>query len=167
MMGFIGLNPSTADETTNDNTIRRCIQFAKDWGFSGLVMLNLFGFRSTDPKWMKKQEDPSGPENVRAILEVCQHVPLVVCAWGTHGAFQGHGRLMRAVLTTAFPGKIHHLGLTKGGYPKHPLYLPKTLEPVLWSAPYDAISLIEELRNAGLSAWDGLTQEEVELILDR
>lgn len=55
---FIGLNPSTADETEDDPTIRRCINFAKSWGYVGLEMTNLFAFRATAPKDMKNTKEP-------------------------------------------------------------------------------------------------------------
>jgi len=59
----IGLNPSTADETENDPTIRRCIGFAKREGCGGLVMLNLFAVRATDPRVMMAHPEPIGPDN--------------------------------------------------------------------------------------------------------
>lgn len=49
---FVGLNPSTADETEDDQTIRRCVGFAMDWGYGGLCMGNLFAIRATKPKNM-------------------------------------------------------------------------------------------------------------------
>ncbi len=60
---FIGLNPSTADETADDPTIRRCVSFAKAWGFGGLCMANLFAYRATNPADMLMQADPIGPDN--------------------------------------------------------------------------------------------------------
>ncbi len=60
---FIGLNPSTADETKNDPTVRKCIGFAKRWGYDGLCMTNLFAFRATDPGAMLKDLAPIGPDN--------------------------------------------------------------------------------------------------------
>lgn len=60
---FIGLNPSTADETKDDPTIIRCINFAKSWGYGGLEMTNLFAFRATNPKVMKNEKEPIGKDN--------------------------------------------------------------------------------------------------------
>ena len=62
---FIGLNPSTADATEDDPTLRRCIGFAKSWGFGGLYMLNVFAYRATDPRLMKRQKPKVaiGPRN--------------------------------------------------------------------------------------------------------
>jgi hypothetical protein len=58
---FIGLNPSTADAHEDDPTIRRCIRFARDWGHGGLIMLNLFAWRSTDPRGLLDAIFPVGP----------------------------------------------------------------------------------------------------------
>ena len=124
---FIGLNPSTADEKLDDPTIRRCIGFAKDWGFNGLVMLNIFAYRATDPKDMKAFPAPEGPLNNLAICTVAGLVGRTVAAWGVHGVHRNRGLWVKPLLLE------HHpvcLGLTKGGHPKHPLYLPKNSVPV-------------------------------------
>ncbi|MDB5309120.1 MAG: hypothetical protein JWO38_3322 [Gemmataceae bacterium] len=121
---FIMLNPSTADATTDDHTIRKCIGFARRWGCGKLTVLNLFAFRATKPPVMKKAADPVGPEN-KAWFD--QHLAeasesLVVCAWGVHGAHQDQDL---AVL-----GWLERLGIqpqalaiTKDGHPQHPLML--------------------------------------------
>ena len=127
LVAFIGLNPSTADETEDDPTVRRCIGFARDWGFDGMVMLNLFGFRATDPKVMKAAADPVGPLNNEAIALTTANVALTVCCWGTHGAFGGRDRW---VSERMLHGKLKCFGLTKGGQPRHPLYLAKSTKLV-------------------------------------
>lgn len=132
MVAFIGLNPSTADEFKNDPTIRRCIRFSKDWGYSGMIMLNLFAYRATDPKEMKAQVEPFGDENAVAIMEVCRSVDAVICAWGVHGAYRNRGEHVRSVLAHFMPEKLFHLGLTQNGYPKHPLFLKNDLTPQPW-----------------------------------
>ena len=78
---FIGLNPSTADEFKNDPTVRRCIIYAKDWGFDGICMTNLFAYRSTNPAVMKKQAEPIGEENDEWLLEIASRSELIVAAW--------------------------------------------------------------------------------------
>lgn len=128
MCVFIGLNPSTADETQDDPTIRRCIQFSKDWGFAGYVMLNLFAFRATDPKDMKAVADPIGEQNNEAIFQVTRGAGRVVAAWGNHGLYRYRSVFVREML----PDATYHLGLTKSGQPKHPLYLRRDTVPVLW-----------------------------------
>lgn len=126
VVAFIGLNPSTADETLDDPTIRRCIGFAKRWGYGHLVMLNLFAFRATDPREMKAAIHPIGPENDKHIVQVARRADLVVCAWGVHGSYQGRDQDVLNIL----PVHPQALGVTKDGYPKHPLYLPATAELV-------------------------------------
>lgn len=122
---FVGLNPSTADETQDDPTIRRCIAFAKSWGYAGLCMTNLFAFRATDPKDMLAQGDPVGDENDDWLVRIASDAGVVVAAWGVHGTHLGRDKDVRAMLPN-----LHCLALTKEGHPGHPLYLRKTLTPV-------------------------------------
>lgn len=127
---FIGLNPSTADETQDDPTIRRCIRFASDWGYGGLAMLNLFSFRATDPVDMKKAADPVGPQNDQHIKFITARAGMVIAAWGAHGSYLNRGSIVRRMVAD-----LRILRLTKAGYPAHPLYLPKTLKPTPWGQP--------------------------------
>lgn len=124
---FIGLNPSTADEVENDPTVRRCINYAKDWGYGGLIMSNIFAFRATDPKVMKAQADPVGPENDMWLLDDYGRANCTVAAWGTHGSLNNRSAEVIELLSGCF----HCLGLTKHGFPKHPLYLRKD-EVLTW-----------------------------------
>lgn len=123
-VNFILLNPSTADETNDDPTIRRCIGFAKDWGYGAVCITNLFAFRATDPKVMKAAGDPVGPENDKWLVECAKDAALTVAGWGTHGGFLGRAEQVTKIV----PG-IVCLGTTKDGHPKHPLYLSKTTNP--------------------------------------
>jgi hypothetical protein len=128
---FIGLNPSTADEVEDDPTIRRCLGFAKAWGFGSLVMTNLFAIRGTDPKILKEVEDPIGCDNNdRYLLQMAKESQLIIGAWGSNGTLLNRGNVVKRLI----PG-MRMLGLTKNGQPKHPLYLPKTLTPIEWSHP--------------------------------
>jgi len=124
---FIGLNPSTADETQDDPTIRRCVQFAKDWGYGALCMANLFALRATDPRVMRAHPQPIGNENDQTLKALAQGAGVVVAAWGNHGTHQGRADQVQAML----PG-LMCLRTTKSGHPGHPLYLPKNLRPVLF-----------------------------------
>ena len=128
LVAFIGLNPSTADDRTDDPTIRRCVGFAKSWGYGGLRMFNLFAFRATDPAEMKAAADPFGPENVHALCDGTRGI-LTVAAWGNHGSFKGADKSARVLIHG-----MHILKLTKQGQPAHPLYLRKDLRPILWDA---------------------------------
>lgn len=122
---FVGLNPSTADETQDDPTIRRCIAFAKSWGYAGLCMTNLFAFRATDPKDMMVAADPVGPENDGYLLALAGDTGVIVAAWGANGTHLGRDADVCKLLPV-----LHCLALTKDGHPGHPLYLRKTLTPV-------------------------------------
>ena len=126
---FIGLNPSTADETTDDPTIRRCVAFATAWGFSALCMTNLFAYRATQPAVMKGALDPVGPHNDAALCELARGAGVVVAAWGAHGVHRGRDKAVRAMLPD-----LRFLRLTKDGHPGHPLYLPANLQPEFWAA---------------------------------
>ncbi len=125
-IGFILLNPSTADETKDDPTVRRCRRYALAWGYGEVVILNAFAFRATDPAVMRAQADPVGPDNDRVIEESAAALVALggalVCGWGNHGAFRGRGAEVRALLK-AYPAQAFpHTG---AGEPGHPLYLRK------------------------------------------
>ena len=94
---FLMLNPSTADEIDNDPTVERCQRRAVAMGYGGLVVCNIFAYRSTDPGALYDLGDPVGPGNDAAIVEQAKAAGLVVCGWGTHGALHGRGN---AVLLT-------------------------------------------------------------------
>ena len=129
---FVMLNPSTATEVQNDPTVERCERRARTLGFGGFRVCNIFAWRETDPKIMRGAADPVGPANDAAIRESCLWADTIICAWGTHGAHLDRGpaveRLMRA---TGRP--LTHLGLTRDGHPKHPLYIGYTVAPMDWN----------------------------------
>lgn len=122
VVAFIGLNPSTATAEVNDPTIRRCIGFASRWGFGQLVMLNLFAFRSTDPEGLRRVPDPIGPMNDAIVLACAQAADLVIAAWGAHPLAVPRARDLARALEAAGV-RLHALGRTKSGQPRHPLYL--------------------------------------------
>jgi hypothetical protein len=126
---FIGLNPSTADETKDDPTIRRCIAFSKAWGYGAMCMTNVFAFRATDPKVMMAHPSPVGEHNHSWILRVASKAGLVVAAWGTKGRHM-HQDLNVSQWLRAIEVPIMCLRKTNDGSPEHPLYLPKTLTPI-------------------------------------
>ena len=122
---FIGMNPSTADETNDDPTIRRCINYAKAWGYGGIYMLNLFAFRATDPREMKAAADPVGPENISYLKVYHETAGITLACWGAHGHFMRQGELIETILDN-----LYCLGVTKTGHPRHPLYLKANLKPI-------------------------------------
>ena len=121
IMGFVMLNPSTADAEIDDPTIRRCISFAKREGCGALTVVNLFAFRATDPKHLPPdQETAQGPMNIahiRAVMETSEGP--VVAAWGAH-AFASKAA---SVIERHFGRRMKCLGKTKDGHPRHPLYV--------------------------------------------
>lgn len=128
---FVLLNPSTADETQDDPTIRRCIGYAKDWGIGALEIVNLFALRSTDPRALYRHLHPEGsPENDEHILQAAYESELVVVAWGSHGRLNGRSSVIAPALKRVAP--TFCLTTLKDGQPGHPLYLPKSAEPRLW-----------------------------------
>jgi hypothetical protein len=118
VVNFVGLNPSTADATKDDPTIRRCIGFAKAWGCGGLLMTNLFAFRSTDPKGLLTADDPVGEGNQPSLLRAKRLARYVIAAWGVHGTLSGRDAEVMALF-----GPVQCLGYTKDGHPRHPLYV--------------------------------------------
>ncbi|MCO6384465.1 MAG: DUF1643 domain-containing protein [Vannielia sp.] len=133
---FIMLNPSTATEVQNDPTVERCERRARTLGFGSFRVTNIFAWRDTDPKAMRAAPEPVGPENDAAILESCTWADRIICAWGSHGAHLGRGRAVADLLRQGgWP--LYHLGLTKHGEPKHPLYIGYAEQPRLWTSPPD------------------------------
>jgi len=135
---FIMLNPSTADASKDDATIRRCRGYAESWGYGKMVVLNLFAFRATKPEDLKAAEDPIGPltdDFLRRYLEyaVKWKGPLI-CAWGTHGTFMDRNKEVLNIIRL-MGGTPMCLRTTKDGHPSHPLYLPKNLKPSLYEGP--------------------------------
>jgi hypothetical protein len=126
---FIMLNPSTADASLDDPTIRRCIGYAKDWMMSKLEVVNLYAYRATDPKELWKVEDPVGEDNNLYIQNALYTSDLVVCAWGNNAKLDRVGEVIGIIKEFTTP---HYLELSKTGQPKHPLYLKKELQPTRW-----------------------------------
>lgn len=132
LCAFIGLNPSTADEFTNDPTVTRCIRRAQTMGFTGMVMLNLFGYRATDPRDMKSFPEPVGWQNDDAIVSACKASEMVIACWGAHGTHRDRELHVRRMLAKA-KIRVHCLALTQNGHPRHPLYLRNSATPQLFS----------------------------------
>lgn len=129
-LGFIMLNPSTADAVADDPTIRRCIGFAKSLGYSGIVVGNLFAWRATVPTELKLCLDPVGPENDVALSEMCYDTTMIICAWGDRSPIVE--RNQRVVQLIKQNGKKPYcLKLTRKSNPGHPLYVPGDTKPFL------------------------------------
>lgn len=125
----IGLNPSTADEATDDQTIRRCISFAKREGCGKLVMLNLFALRATDPRVMLAHPAPIGEINDAVIRAHVVRGGIFVAAWGAHGGHRGRDQAVLSLVPS-----LRCFGRTLAGHPRHPLYLRGDSPLVLFAA---------------------------------
>jgi hypothetical protein len=130
-VAFIGLNPSTADHRIDDPTIRRCIGFAKEWGFGGMIIVNLFAYRTPYPAELKAAQDPMGPRNNFYLNNVLKETTLQVAIWGNDGEFLAQDEKACKRFKTLYAIKIN-----KSGKPAHPLYLRKGLKPILWQADH-------------------------------
>ena len=130
---FIGLNPSTADQYQDDPTIRRCINFARQFKRCRLIVLNLFAFRATNPGVMMRATDPIGPENDATIRRFCtpnaDRNLLIIVGWGSKGRHLNRDREVLDLIHRAH-GKVYCLRLNKDGAPAHPLYLPRDSKPI-------------------------------------
>lgn len=135
LLAWVMLNPSTADADVLDPTLRRCRAFSRRFGYAGMVILNLFGLRSPDPRRLAGHHDAVGPDNDDEITTWLSRpaVGAVVCAWGAHREAHDSGRadtVLRIVNDSGKPTYV--LGLTKDGHPKHPLYLPSETPLTEW-----------------------------------
>ncbi|MBW4706519.1 DUF1643 domain-containing protein [Roseobacter sp. YSTF-M11] len=129
---FVMLNPSKADEIRNDPTVERCQRRAEHLGFGAFQLTNIFAWRDTDPMAMRRAREPVGPCNDDILLTSARWADQVVAAWGVHGAHRARGDEVARLLTDA-GHTLFHLGLSKAGHPRHPLYLPYARLPEHWA----------------------------------
>ena len=127
-VGFVLLNPSTADAATDDRTIARCVGFAQSWGYGGIEIANLFAFRTPYHRTLRQAPDPVGPDNDQELAAFAGRVSMVVAGWGVAGAF--HERAREVLAAPWWPADARCLGWTAGGEPRHPLYVPGARQPL-------------------------------------
>lgn len=131
-IAWLMLNPSTADCTINDPTIKQVMAFSMLWGFDACEVVNLFAWRATEPRDLRKAVDPIGPKNDEWIKNTVNGCDAVVCAWGAEPMARARALQLGGLLD----GKhVLCLGTTKSGMPWHPLYRPHNLVPKIWSFP--------------------------------
>ena len=123
---FIGLNPSTANETQNDPTILKCIQYCKRWDFGGFYITNLFAYRSSSPDILKKSKKPIGSKNDYWVLKTAKSSEKIVACWGEHGDFKDRDKALKKQFD-----RLYCLKVNKSGQPAHPLYLKSSLNFIL------------------------------------
>lgn len=126
-VNFICLNPSTATAIEDDPTIRRCVGFAKRWGYGAMCMTNLFAYRSTNPIELTKINDPIGNENNEYLKRIADHALLIIIGWGNHGDLLNRDKEILSFLKNPMC-----LGITKNNQPRHPLYVSYCNEPILF-----------------------------------
>jgi hypothetical protein len=122
---WIMLNPSTADAIETDQTLEKCVGFSQRWGYDGLVLVNLFAWRATDPRQLGHADDPVGPDNWAHVEAAVTSSPLVVVAWGNKG--ESGSRAMLNFLTVRGI-KPMCLGITAKAEPRHPCRLAYATE---------------------------------------
>lgn len=125
---FIMLNPNKADEILNDPSIRRCIGYAKDWGFGSMSVVNLFARRAPYPDKLFEKRNPVGNENDKYILKKASASSIILLAWGNYGSYAKRSEKVLGLLRSSRE-KLYYLKKTKMGEPGHPLYLRRSLKP--------------------------------------
>ena len=125
---WVMLNPSTADATEDDATIRKITKFSKAWGYSALAVVNVFGYRATDPRILLTVDDPVGSDNLAWIESWVAATDRTICAWGASfpKAMEPH---VQAVSVALRDRGAMCMGRTKAGHPRHPLYLKDDTVP--------------------------------------
>lgn len=132
---FLMLNPSTADALQDDPTIRRCIGFARSWGYGGLVVWNLYAYRATDRlHWTTRRTDRPGERGPPLGDPPGGNLGLIVAAWGANPNRGTYVNREKAMFWGPLRDRdVYVLGLTKDGHPRHPLYIRASTQPRLWS----------------------------------
>lgn len=135
---WVMLNPSTADATKDDQTIRKCMAFSARWGFTHMLVGNLFAFRTTDPKNLIHAQhagiDIVGPRANEVLTAMAERAELVVCAWGAHAErWPMRSKWVRHEIARVVAAPIMALKTTGGGHPYHPLYIPLETELRPWA----------------------------------
>lgn len=138
-VNFILLNPSIADENTDDRTVTACIKIAKNLECDGIYITNLFAFRATKPHDMKNAIEPIGEKNNKYLRDISTKSKITILAWGNHGDFLNRDiEVIKLLTEIQVP---HCLEVTKRGKPKHPLYIKRTVKPFHFNYTFDELHL--------------------------
>jgi hypothetical protein len=122
---WVGLNPSTAGASAEDQTTRKIRGFSERGGAGAYVLMNLFDRRATDPRDLRGADLAwlALDRNLQAVAEMARDCDLVVCCWGRHGRLHGQDEeFLRIIGRQA--GKLRALRINSDGTPAHPLMLP-------------------------------------------
>lgn len=128
---FILLNPSRADAQLDDPTLRRCIGFARAYGYGSVELVNTFAYRATSPRVLTQVADPVGPENDQHISQAAGRAQRIVVAWGALGCLLGRDQAVLSLLEAP----AWCLGLTASNAPRHPLYMRRDAPLVPYPVP--------------------------------
>lgn len=133
---FVMLNPSTADDSLDDPTIRRCVGFALALGCAGIIVVNLYAYRTTKPAELWSAADPVGPNTdtylrIVARRAATEGAPLIA-AWGTLAKPARVAEALSVIGELGAADRLTALGVTRAGAPRHPLYLPASARPAPW-----------------------------------
>lgn len=139
LLSVVMVNPSTADASKNDATIRKVIEFAKRNGYGGIIVVNLFAFRATDVNELKRATDPTGPLNAHHVFCALMRSQVTLVAWGASGklppSLRNQWRFV-ADMARAIGRPLYCLGRCNDGHPRHPVIgVPYETPFTLWSAP--------------------------------
>lgn len=137
-VAWIMVNPSTADASEDDATIRKVTGFSRRLGFGWFIVGNVFGLRSTDVRGLAKADDPMGPDNERHLREIMGAAPTVIVAWGPVAKLpkELRKRYQRVVrIANEIGVTLHCLGTANDGHPRHPLMLAYDTPLTEWSDP--------------------------------
>lgn len=138
LLNFLMLNPSIADEISNDPTVDRCMKRAMMWGYGGVVITNIFALKATDPEQLyitlMAYRDTSklvGAGNDGMITNTAFECEATIAGWGNHGKLCGRGEYVKH-LFDEMEKPLFYLKMSNQGQPYHPLYLPYSLGPEVW-----------------------------------
>ena len=132
-VAFILPNPNRADAVRDDPTIRRCVGFARSWGCGSVEVVNLFAFRTGDPRRLRGTHEPVGPANDRYLLKACRRAWKIVAGWGNHGGLGDRDRQVLRLLGDRIG--LYCLGITRQRQPRHPLYTRRDLPLIRFRHP--------------------------------
>ena len=130
---WVMLNPSTADATEDDPTIKRIMEFSQRWGYGKIKVVNLFAYRASKPEIMKLAADPVGPENNHYLHQMFTEVGYgdVMVAWGNEADPKRVEEFMH--IARCYPNaRLLALVNNKNGSPKHPLYVKGDVLRKIW-----------------------------------
>jgi len=140
-MLFVMVNPSTADAEKDDQTIRKCIGFAKRAGYGRIIVGNKFAFRATDVNKLREAADPIGPDNDDHLDALMSQADRVVVAWGQLSKLPEVLRhrwkdIVRLADSRGRPSFA--FGTNADKHPKHPQMTGYDVPLMPWDAPWFA-----------------------------